>query len=159
VRLHCPGHWPFCCSACLPHTTSATPGNGDGHRSSSLSLSTPSHRHGRYKRSTAAKNSFKRQHPCPSTGRSTGSCPGYVIDHINPLECGGADAPFNMQRQTIGMARRRKRPSAIVGCEPDASGWAAWASTGPCTEPEPSSALEVLTIICASWPTLIASNL
>jgi hypothetical protein len=24
-----------------------------------------------------------------------------VIDHINPLECGGADAPFNMQWQTI----------------------------------------------------------
>ncbi len=37
---------------------------------------------GRIKRSTAAKDSFKRQQPCPSTGRGSGSCPGYVIDHI-----------------------------------------------------------------------------
>jgi hypothetical protein len=35
-------------------------------------------------RSTAAKNAFKRAHPCPSTGRSSGSCPGYVIDHVIP---------------------------------------------------------------------------
>ena len=32
------------------------------------------------------------------------------------------------------------------------------ASTGPCTEPGPS-APGILTIICASWPPLIASNL
>jgi hypothetical protein len=42
--------------------------------------------HGRIRRSTAAKNAFKRLHPCPSTGRNSGSCPGYVIDHVNPLE-------------------------------------------------------------------------
>jgi hypothetical protein len=54
-----------------------------------------------YRRSSTAKNHFKREHPCPSNGNSYGSCPGYVIDHINPLECGGADAPFNMQWQTI----------------------------------------------------------
>ena len=56
---------------------------------------------GRIKRSTAAKDSFKRQQPCPSTGRSFGACPGYVIDHVRPLECGGADAPSNMQWQTV----------------------------------------------------------
>jgi hypothetical protein len=65
------------------------------------SYSTRSGHHGRYKRSTAAKNEFKRQHPCPATGRSSGSCPGYVIDHVNPLECGGADAPYNMQWRTV----------------------------------------------------------
>jgi hypothetical protein len=58
--------------------------------------------HGRIKRSTAAKNAFKHEHPCPSTGRSSGSCPGYVIYHFNPIECGGADAPFNMQADGRG---------------------------------------------------------
>jgi type I restriction enzyme, R subunit len=57
--------------------------------------------HGRIKRSAAAKNEFKRQHPCPSTGRGSGSCPGYVIDHVRPLECGGADSSLNMQWQTV----------------------------------------------------------
>jgi hypothetical protein len=28
---------------------------------------------------------FQRQHPCPSTGRATGACPGYIKDHIVPL--------------------------------------------------------------------------
>jgi hypothetical protein len=46
-----------------------------------------------------------------------GACPGYVIDHINPLECGGADAPFNMQWQTIAEGlpftlRSRCQPSS-----------------------------------------------
>jgi hypothetical protein len=57
--------------------------------------------HGRIKRSAAAKDAFKRQQPCPSTGRSSGRCPGYVVDHRKPLECGGADAPGNMQWQTV----------------------------------------------------------
>jgi hypothetical protein len=63
--------------------------------------------HGKIKRSESAKNDFKHEHPCPATGRGSRSCPGYVIDHVNPLECGGADAPSNMQWQTIadGMAK------------------------------------------------------
>jgi hypothetical protein len=65
--------------------------------------------HGRIKRSAAAKDAFKRVHPCPATGRSTGSCPGYVIDHINPLECGGADAPSNMQWQTVADGKVKDR--------------------------------------------------
>ena len=56
--------------------------------------------HGRIARSEAAKRSFEKTHPCPATGRSGGSCPGYVVDHIKPLACGGADAPSNMQWQT-----------------------------------------------------------
>jgi hypothetical protein len=79
------------------------------HRVSSHSYSTRSTRRGRYKRSTAAKNSFKREHPCPSNGRTSGSCPGYVIDHVNPLECGGADAPFNMQWQTIADGKAKDK--------------------------------------------------
>jgi hypothetical protein len=43
---------------------------------------------------------FKRQQPCPATGRSKGSCQGWIIDHIRPLCAGGADATWNMQWQT-----------------------------------------------------------
>lgn len=64
---------------------------------------------GRIKRSTAAKNGFKRERPCPSTGRSSGSCPGYVIDHVRPLECGGADAPSNMQWQTVAEGKAKDK--------------------------------------------------
>jgi hypothetical protein len=66
-------------------------------------------RHGRIKRSSSAKSAFKRQQPCPSTGKATGRCPGYVIDHIKPLECGGADAPSNMQWQTIADGKAKDK--------------------------------------------------
>jgi hypothetical protein len=51
-------------------------------------------------RSAAARDEFKRECPCPSTGKTQGSCAGYIADHIVPLACGGADAPSNMQWQT-----------------------------------------------------------
>lgn len=86
----------LCCFVPLPSFA----GHHHNHRSY-RSYRTRSHHHGRYHRSTAAKNDFKREHPCPATGRPSGSCPGYVIDHVNPLECGGADASYNMQWQTI----------------------------------------------------------
>jgi hypothetical protein len=63
--------------------------------------------HGRIKRSEAAKDAFKRQQPCPSTGRTSGRCPSYVRDHVNPLECGGADAPTNMQWQTVADGKEK----------------------------------------------------
>lgn len=65
--------------------------------------------HGRIKRSAAARDAFKRQQPCPSTGRSSGACRGYIIDHVKPLECGGADAPGNMQWQTTAAAKAKDR--------------------------------------------------
>jgi integrase len=86
----------LCCFIPLPSFA----GHGYGHHSY-RSHSTRSGHHGRYHRSTAAKNAFTREHPCPATGLSRGRCPGYVIDHVNPLECGGADAPYNMQWQTV----------------------------------------------------------
>jgi hypothetical protein len=65
--------------------------------------------HGRIKRSAAAKNDFKRQHPCPSTGRSSGACPGYVIDHVRALECGGRDNSSNMQWQTVADGKAKDK--------------------------------------------------
>lgn len=66
-------------------------------------------RHGRIARSAKAKQQFKRQHPCPSTGKGSGACPGYVIDHVHPLKRGGRDAPDNMQWQTVQDAKIKDR--------------------------------------------------
>jgi hypothetical protein len=60
-------------------------------------------------RSSSAKAEFKREHPCPTTGARSGACGGYVIDHIVPLACGGADALSNMQWQTIAEAKAKDR--------------------------------------------------
>lgn len=48
-------------------------------------------------RSSAVLRAFKKIHPCPSTGLSTGACPGWSIDHVVPLACGGCDAIYNLQ--------------------------------------------------------------
>jgi len=61
------------------------------------------------RRSAAAKNLFKSFHPCPSTGESRSPCPGYVVDHIKALACGGADDPSNMQWQTIEAGKAKDR--------------------------------------------------
>jgi hypothetical protein len=65
--------------------------------------------HGRISRSEYAKREFRNSHACPSTGKTSGACPGYVIDHISPLKRGGADAPYNMQWQTIEAAKEKDR--------------------------------------------------
>jgi len=41
--------------------------------------------------------------------------PGYVIDHIQPLACGGADTPSNMQWQTVAEAKAKDKTERI-GC-------------------------------------------
>jgi hypothetical protein len=61
-------------------------------------------------RSDAARHAFARQTGFPN-GR-----PGYVIDHIVPLACGGADAPANMQWQSIAEAKAKDRVERI-GCK------------------------------------------
>lgn len=60
-------------------------------------------------RSSAMRSAFQRQHPCPSTGRTSGACPGYVVDHVSPLKRGGPDRPSNMQWQTIDAAKAKDR--------------------------------------------------
>lgn len=52
------------------------------------------------KRTSAARRAFIRANPCPATGEmghSRSSCPGWRVDHIVPLACGGPDRPDNMQ--------------------------------------------------------------
>jgi len=36
-------------------------------------------------RSREVTREFQREHPCPSTGKTSGGCPGYRKDHIVPL--------------------------------------------------------------------------
>ena len=59
--------------------------------------------HGRIKRSASARNAFKKQTGYPHGWK------GYVVDHVVPLECGGADAPSNMQWQTVAEAKVKDR--------------------------------------------------
>jgi hypothetical protein len=63
----------------------------------------------RLKRSQNAVRQFKREHPCPANGHRKGPCPGYVVDHIIPLACGGKDAPTNMQWQTVEEAKLKDK--------------------------------------------------
>ena len=65
--------------------------------------------HGKIKRSESEKHAFERAHPCPSTGKTSGSCPGYVVDHVRPLKRGGADEPSNMQWQTTSEGKAKDR--------------------------------------------------
>jgi len=70
----------------------------------------------RIKRSQSAKVEFKAGHPCPANGATKGPCKGYVIDHIKPLACGGADAPSNMQWQTEADGKAKDKWER-KGCE------------------------------------------
>ena len=89
------------------HSTGRSHSRSSSHRATASSIQR--NRHGRIRRSAAAKHSFERQHPCPSTGRTSGRCPGYVVDHVNPLECDGADAPSNMQWQTVAVGKAKDK--------------------------------------------------
>lgn len=60
-------------------------------------------------RSAAQLMAFKRANPCPATGLRRGTCPGYHVDHAEPLCAGGADTPENMQWLTIAEHRIKTR--------------------------------------------------
>jgi len=68
---------------------------------------------GRIKRNPAARSAFERERPCPANGRTRGSCPGYVVDHVRPLECGGRDDPSNMQWQTVVEGKAKDKTEGL----------------------------------------------
>ena len=60
-------------------------------------------------RSGWIRGAFVATHPCPSTGEVGRACPGYVVDHAEPLCAGGADATSNMEWQEARLARKKDR--------------------------------------------------
>jgi hypothetical protein len=82
---------------------------GGGHHASRAAPGVARDSHGKIARSGRARAEFKKSQPCPSTGRSSGGCPGYVIDHVRALKHGGADALSNMQWQTKAAAKEKDR--------------------------------------------------
>ena len=52
---------------------------------------------GQVPRSRAEVRAFRAENPCPATGRRSGPCVGWQVDHIRPLCAGGEDKPRNMQ--------------------------------------------------------------
>jgi hypothetical protein len=52
-------------------------------------------------RAARAKAGFRRTHACPSTHRTTGECPGYVIDHM--------DAARNMRWKKVKVVKEKSR--------------------------------------------------
>ena len=95
-------------AAVLLAVAPAAPANTGTHRST-YATGVARDSHGRIKRRPQARRDFQKSHPCPSTGRTSGACPGYVVDHVRPLKRGGADAPSNMQWQTVQAAKAKDR--------------------------------------------------
>lgn len=65
-------------------------------------------------RNSAELRAFQRENPCPATGAARGPCPGYQIDHIEPLCAGGVDARRNMQWLTTQEHRWKTRTDVRV---------------------------------------------
>ncbi len=61
------------------------------------------------RRSRAVTAEFQRWHPCPSTGKRYGACPGWIKDHRIPLCKGGPDAAWNLEWQTVAAAKAKDR--------------------------------------------------
>ena len=64
---------------------------------------------GRIKRDLTARRDFMSHTLCPATNSYSLQCPGYVVDHVIPLSCGGADQPYNMQYQTVADAKEKDK--------------------------------------------------
>jgi len=101
----------LCVALAVAPALARSSGHGHSHSKGSRTkcASCARDKRGHIKRNPEAKRAFKNSHPCPSSGRSSGACPGYVVDHIKPLKREGADSPSNMQWQTKAEARAKDR--------------------------------------------------
>ncbi len=68
----------------------------------------------RIQRSAAEVLAFKRHSPCPATGLYRGRCPGYEVDHVQPLCSGGPDTRENMQWLSVADHRAKTRQDVRV---------------------------------------------
>jgi len=93
----------------VPEFTAPRPKLYAAPRKSAAAGGVPRDAKGRILRNESAKRAFERQ-----SGHLKG-WPGYVVDHVVPLACGGADAPSNMQWQTVEEAKSKDRMERI-GC-------------------------------------------
>lgn len=60
-------------------------------------------------RSKAARYAFVKRNACPATGLFKLPCPGFIVDHVDAIECGGKDHWTNMQWQTIAEAKAKDK--------------------------------------------------
>lgn len=77
--------------------------------SAAAPASLPRDSRGRIRRSPEVRAEFEREHPCPSTGRTSGACPGFVADHRIALCKGGPDAVSNLQWQSVTEAKAKDK--------------------------------------------------
>ena len=66
-------------------------------------------------RSRTERAAFQRANPCPANGATSGPCPGWQVDHIQPLCASGRDAPDNMQWLSVD-AHKAKTRKDVAGC-------------------------------------------
>lgn len=64
---------------------------------------------GRISQNPMSVRAFRAQKPCPATKSVKGPCPGYLVDHIKPLNRGGADTPQNMQWRTVAQVSKGRK--------------------------------------------------
>lgn len=60
-------------------------------------------------RDLSVRSEFRRNHPCPSTGKARGACQGWQVDHIVPLCRGGSDTAANMQWLSVEQHKMKTR--------------------------------------------------
>ena len=89
------------------HAKLATPARKPATRT--VAATAPRNARGRIQRNSHARHEFMIR-----TGYPHGR-PGYVVDHVVPLACGGADAASNMQWQTMADAKVKDKIERL-GC-------------------------------------------
>jgi hypothetical protein len=98
-------------------------------------------------RSASVKHEFQLTHPCPSTGLTSGACPGYVKDHIVPLACGGP-----MRSQTCNGRRSARRGPRTNGRRRAALGRGAIAAPSRSTPDIPGGGSRVRRLLAHLLP-------